>query len=200
VTIPSGLTAGTYMVRVRIGDFGRVNDNNYVVESIAFRTVQIGSATVTAKVAGDSCVDCHGNGSAPFHDARHIVLWNTDECISCHDYSGGHAATLSNRVHAVHAGNSRGDMSNILSSTPATYSRKWDHVTYPGDKLKVGAIYRPIRCTTCHSSTNTSYKRTIHEVACLGCHGDTAIGSSTPGPAINHMLQMGGDFPAAVAP
>jgi OmcA/MtrC family decaheme c-type cytochrome len=197
VTIPAGLTAGTYMVRVRIGDYGRVADNNYVVESIYFRTVQIGSATVTAKVAGDSCVDCHGNGSAPFHDARHIVLWDTDECIACHDYSGGHAATLSNRVHAVHAGNSRGDMTNPLSGT---FTRNWDLVTYPADKLKVGAITRPIRCTTCHTSGNTSYKRTIHEVACLGCHGDTVVGSTAPGPAISHMLQSGGDYPAAVAP
>ena len=87
-------------------------------------------------------------------------------------------------------------MSNTLSSTPATYARNWDDVTFPGDKLKVGAIYRPIRCTTCHSSGNTSYRSTIHEVACLGCHGDTAIGSSAAGPAINHMLQMGGDYPA----
>jgi OmcA/MtrC family decaheme c-type cytochrome len=197
VKIPTGLTTGTYMVRVRIGDFGRVNDNNYIVESIAFRTVQIGSATVTKKVAGDSCTDCHGNGSAPFHDARHIVLWNTDECISCHDYSGGHAATLSNRVHAVHAANSRGDMSNTLTGT---FSRNWTSVTFPGDKLKVGAIYRPTRCTTCHSSGNTSYKSTIHEVACLGCHGDTQPGSTAPGPAISHMLQSGGDFPAAAAP
>jgi hypothetical protein len=202
VTIPAGLTAGTYLVRVRIGDFSRVSDASYVVESIAFRTVQIGSATPTAKVAGDSCVDCHGSVladgvtvvTAPFHDARHVVVWNTDECIGCHDYSGGHAATLSNRVHAVHAGNSRGDMANTLSGP---FTRNWDLVTYPADKLKVGAITRPIRCTTCHSSGNTSYRSTIHEVACLGCHGDTQPGSTAPGPAISHMLQSGGDYPAA---
>jgi hypothetical protein len=63
VKIPAGLKSGTYGVRVRIGDYGRVSDNNYVVESIAFKTVQVGTATEEKKVAGDACVNCHGNGS-----------------------------------------------------------------------------------------------------------------------------------------
>lgn len=194
-TIPSGLTKGTYMVRVRIGDYGRVNDNNYVVESIAFQTIQIGQLAQTPKVSGDACIDCHGNGSAPFHDARHIVAWNTDECVACHDYSGGHASTLANRVHAVHSANSWGDMNNTSYTAP---SYDWAEVTYPltswssttGKITTQGAL----RCDICHTSGNASYRSVVHEVTCLGCHGDDPVN----GGATNHMLQSGGDWPKFV--
>ncbi len=192
VKIPSGLTAGTYMVRVRIGDYGRVSDNNYVVESIAFQTIQIGNATVTTKVAGDACVNCHGNGSAPFHDARHVVAWDTDECASCHDYSGGHASTLSNRVHAVHAANSWGDMNNESYTAP---DYDWSGVTYPlttwSSTTGLISSQGAGRCDICHTSGNTSYRSVVHEVSCLGCHGDDPVN----GGATNHMLQNGGDWP-----
>ncbi len=191
-TIPATATAGTYGVRVRIGDYGRVNDNNYVVESIAFTTVQVGTATAEKRVSGDACISCHGNGTAPFHDARHIVVWKTDECISCHDYSGGHADVLSNRVHAVHSSNKWGDLLNIAD---------WADVTYPltsyGSKSEstglIGAnTPGEDRCSFCHSSGNTSYRTKVGKTACVGCHGDD------PGPlgggATNHMNQNGGDF------
>ena len=199
VTIPSGLASGTYMVRTRFADYGYVNDNNYQLESTAFQTVQIGSATVTLKVAGDACVDCHGTGTAPFHDARHVVAWDTDECVSCHDYSGGHAATLSNRVHAVHSSNSYGDMINPLGG-PYT-SRDWSDVTYPLNSYASSATgtttYRYDRCVTCHTSGNTSYRSVVSEVSCLGCHGDDPNPATFVGGATNHMLQSGGHYPVA---
>ena len=177
VTIPSGLANGTYMVRTRFGDYSRVNDNNYVVESIAFQNIQIGNATVTNKVAGNACVDCHGNGSAPFHDARHIVVWNTDECNSCHDFSGGHADVLNNRVHAVHSASKTGD---AVEGGPID----WSDVTYPLGLGWPGGIGR---CDICHTSGNTSYRSNVKQVTCYGCHADR------PG-AVAHMVQSGGDF------
>jgi hypothetical protein len=108
-----------------------------------------------------------------------VVVFDTDQCISCHDYSGGHAATIANRVHAVHSANSWGDMSNTYGTTTA---RDWSDVTYPSDIA---------RCNACHSSGNTSFKTTVHEVACLGCHGD----DPATGGATNHLLQNGGDYP-----
>ena len=184
VKIPAGLTSGTYGVRVRFGDYGRVNDNNYVVESIAFKTVQVGTATVEKKVAGDACVDCHGNGSAPFHDARHIVVWDTDECNACHDYSGGHADVLNNRVHAVHSASKTGD---AVSNPPID----WSDVTYP---LGVGWPGGIGRCAICHTSGNTSYRVNVKQITCYGCHADR------PG-AVDHMVQNGGeDFSPVITP
>jgi len=84
LTIPSSSTTtpnGTYMVRVRIGDYSRVSDTNYKIESLAFQRFQIGTTTVQQKIDGDACVDCHGTGTAPFHDARHAVVFDSDECV-----------------------------------------------------------------------------------------------------------------------
>jgi hypothetical protein len=207
VTIPSGLASGTYMVRARFADFGYAGTTepftDYKVESIAFQNIQIGSATVTLKVSGDACTDCHGAGTLTVHDARHVVVFNTDECISCHDYSGGHAAALSNRVHAVHAASATGDMLQPYGG-PYDPAVNWSEVTYPlssfsssntpagsptwssGTPTNTGGIGR---CGICHDSGNTSYRRVTHEVACLGCHGDRT-------GAIDHMLQSGGAYPA----
>ena len=198
VTIPSGLANGTYMVRVRFADYGYVSDNNYQLESVAFQNIQIGSATVTLKVAGDVCTECHGTATAPFHDARHVVAFDTDQCVSCHDYSGGHAATLSNRVHAVHSANSYGDMTNPLGETT---DRNWDDVKYPLNDYPSSATgtvtSRIDRCTMCHTSGNTSYRSTVGEVSCLGCHGDNPNPTTFTGGATNHMLQNGGKYPLA---
>ncbi|MHB1025629.1 MAG: multiheme c-type cytochrome [Desulfobacteria bacterium] len=198
VTVPSGLASGTYMVRVRFADYGYVSGTNYQLESTAFQTIQIGTATASAKVAGDACNDCHGTGTAPFHDARHVVAWDTDECVSCHDYSGGHAATLSNRVHAVHSANSWGDMVNPLGETT---DRDWSDVKYPLNDYPssaTGAVTSRIdRCVTCHTSGNTSYRSVVGEVSCLGCHGDDPNPATFVGGATNHMLQSGGHYPVA---
>ena len=110
LTIPAGMDKGTYMARVRIADYSRVTDTNFRIESIAFRTFQIGTATEEPRLSGDACIDCHGTGTAPFHDARHVVLWKPDECLACHDKSGNHADYLGNRTHAVHRATLTGDL------------------------------------------------------------------------------------------
>lgn len=183
LTIPSGLAKGTYGVRVRFGDKGYVADNNYRIESVAFRTIQIVDNVVEKKVAGDACTNCHGTGNFEPHNARHVVVFDTDQCNSCHDYSGNHAATLSNRVHAVHAASIKGDMINEIGLPP---ERDWSDVTYPLGLGWPGGIGR---CDICHTSASSgSYRSVTHEVACLGCHGDRT-------GAIDHMLQSGGAYP-----
>jgi OmcA/MtrC family decaheme c-type cytochrome len=182
VTIPAGTTAGTYGVRVRFGDYGRVNDTNYKIESTAFKTIQIGTATAEKKIDGDMCVNCHGNGTAPFHDARHAVVFNTDECASCHDNSGGHADPIANRVHAVHGATASGDLLGI----------DWSDVTYPQGAMgqsSAGISTGAKICVGCHTSGNTAYKSNAVGQACYGCHGDNAL-------VVDHMTQFGGPVPA----
>jgi hypothetical protein len=187
LTIPDNVIAGTYMVRVRVSDYGRISDSNFRIESIAFATIQIGTATVEPKLSGDACVDCHGAGTAGFHDARHVVIWSADECLSCHDYSNNHADPLSNRVHAVHRATVTGDLADA----------DWSHVTYPQPANN---------CLTCHTNANadTPVWRTPNMVACGGCHGaiPTADPATFPAAqqeqvirevaAAQHMLTMGG--------
>lgn len=199
LTIPTGLTAGTYGVRVRFGDYGYVSDTNYKTESVAFQTIQIGSATVTPKVAGDGCGNCHGVGDfLDAHDARHAVIFDTDQCISCHDYSGNHASAISNRVHAVHSANTFGDMLNTqkMQTTDGGFDNTTIDVNW---STNYGTLINQVtypqninNCATCHNSGNTSYRSVVHEVACLGCHGDNIY----TGAASNHMLQSGGKYPA----
>ena len=64
---PADMAAGTYMVRVRIGDYGRVGTGNYHIESTAFRNIQIGTATV-GKEGGRRCLyrlPWHRNRAVP---------------------------------------------------------------------------------------------------------------------------------------
>jgi OmcA/MtrC family decaheme c-type cytochrome len=164
---------GTYMVRVRIGDYGRVGNGDYRIESVAFTTIQIGTDTIEKKVAGNACIDCHGTGTAPFHDERHAVVFDTDQCLACHDQSGNLAVPIANRVHAVHSANSDGDIYNIEGG-----SRDWADVTYPQDIA---------RCVTCHTSGNITYKTLPFMMPCAGCH----VGN--PG-VLDHMRQNGGPF------
>ena len=183
LTIPSGLANGTYGIRLRFADYGYVSDNNYKMESIAFQKIQIGNATVTKKVSGDGCIACHGAGNfLDAHDARHAVVFDTDQCNACHDFSGNHADVLNNRVHAIHSASKTGDIMLL----------DWVDVTYPLGEGWPGGIGR---CDICHTSTtgavntvpNISYRSVTHESACLGCHGDRA-------GATDHMLQNGGAF------
>jgi len=171
--IPDNMKSGTYMVRVRIGDFGRVGPGDYRIESFAFTTIQIRTDSIEEKVAGNACYDCHGTGTAPFHDERHAVVFNTDECLSCHDQSGNHAVPLANRVHAVHDANSSGDIYNLEGG-----SRDWSGVTYPQDIA---------RCVTCHNSGKTTYKTLPFMMPCAGCHADDPV-------ILGHMRQKGGPY------
>ncbi|MGB2689050.1 MAG: hypothetical protein WBC36_08715, partial [Desulfobacterales bacterium] len=81
--IPADLDPGTYLVRVVFADYGRVGSGNYQIDSTAWTTIQIGTATVEPKVSGDACVNCHSSGTAPFHDERHSVPFDTDQCLAC---------------------------------------------------------------------------------------------------------------------
>jgi hypothetical protein len=174
--IPAGMT-GTFFVRFYGTNYGYVSDTNYGTDSNAFLTIQVGTATAEKKISGSSCVDCHGTGTAPFHDARHGVKFDTDECISCHDQSGNHADPLSNRVHAVHAASVKGDMLAI----------PWAEVKYPvGAKSGFSATSGGIgNCGVCHDSTNKQYTKNVSETACTGCHADS-VG------ALDHFWQNGG--------
>ena len=179
--IPAGMEAGTYMVRVRIGDYGRVGSGNYHIESLAFANIQIGTATPSEKVAGDACIDCHGTGTAEFHDERHAVYFNTDECLACHDQSGNFAIPIANRVHAVHSANSAGDLYNINGGT----SRDWSDVTFPQN---IQMADGEPRCIACHTSANDTYKMLPYMMPCAGCHVDGT------GAVLDHMRQNGGPF------
>lgn len=168
--IPVGMK-GTFMVRFDAADYGRISDKNFISTSDAYLTIQIGTATVDKKIAGD-CTKCHGTGTAPFHDARHAVVFNTDECISCHDLSGNHADPLANRVHAVHSSSVTGDLMGV----------DWSEVAYPVG-TKNGGVQK---CAVCHDSGNAQYQSNVASFTCRGCHADN-VG------ALDHMLQNGGN-------
>jgi hypothetical protein len=170
VTVPTDVTAGTYMVRTIFADYGYKSASDYQIDSIGFTTIQIGTETAEKKVAGDACVNCHGTGTAPFHDARHSVIFDTDHCLSCHDQSGNHAAMISNRVHAVHSASATGDQ---------VANRDWTAVTYPQNITT---------CVACHNSGKTTYRSVILGAVCMGCHGDDLA-------TMSHMEQMGMDAP-----
>ena len=195
LSIPEDMTAGTYMVRVRIGDYGRVGTGNYHIESTAFTNIQIGTATVEDKVAGNACIDCHGTGTAPFHDERHAVVFNTDQCLACHDQSGNFAIPIANRVHAVHSANPDGDIYVIDGGSAS--SRDWSGITYPQNIQSTVTGHLTDdglpRCVGCHVSGAVTYKTLPYMMPCVGCH---ANGSSTINnmPDIDHMRQNGGPF------
>jgi hypothetical protein len=193
--IPADMTAGTYMVRVRIGDYGRVSDSNYRIESTAFTNIQIGTATVQDKVAGNACIDCHGTGTAPFHDARHAVVFDTDQCLACHDQSGNFAIPIANRVHAVHSANPAGDIYVINGGSIS--SRDWSDVTFPQNILSPVTGHAEDdglpRCVGCHNSGDVTYKTLPYMMPCVGCHAD-AINPINNMTDIDHMRQNGGPF------
>jgi Outer membrane cytochrome MtrC/MtrF-like, domains II/IV len=178
--IPADMEPGTYMVRVRTGDYGRVGTGNYHIESTALANLKIGTAAVEAKVAGDACIDCHGTGTAPFHDERHAVVFNTDECLACHDQSGNFAIPIANRLHAVHSANSAGDLYNITGGS----GRDWSDITFPQNIQMTDG--QP-RCIGCHTSGDQTYKTFPYMMPCAGCHvGGTGV--------LDHMRQNGGPF------
>jgi hypothetical protein len=193
--IPADMTAGTYMVRVRIGDYGRVGTGNYHIESTAFTDIQIGTATVEPKVAGNACIDCHGTGTAPFHDERHAVVFNTDQCLACHDQSGNFAIPIANRVHAVHSANPDGDI--YVLNGGSVSSRDWSDVTFPQNILSPVTGHAEDdglpRCVGCHNSGDVTYKTLPYMMPCVGCHAD-ATNVINKMPDIDHMRQNGGPF------
>jgi len=209
--IPADLDPGTYLVRVVFADYGRLGTGNYLIDSTAWTTIQIGTATEEPKVAGNACVNCHGSGTAPFHDERHSVPFDTDQCLACHHDSGHetgerlHGVPLANRVHAVHSANAKGDIyffSDPGSNTLGT-GRDWTDITYPREIAN---------CNACHNSqydpaSNTftgTYKTLPYMMPCAGCHvgesndiqGDVPV---VPGVA-DHMVQNGGPWTITRSP
>ena len=171
--IPADMAAGTYLVRVRMGDYSRVEAGDYHIESTAFTTIQIGTVDEEAKVAGDACFDCHNTGNFHPHNERHSVVFDTDECLSCHDQSGNYARPIGNRVHAIHSANSDGDIYTIQGG-----HRDWEHVTYPANTE---------RCVTCHTEAST-YMTEQYMNPCAGCHVENGNG------VVDHMRQNGGPY------
>jgi OmcA/MtrC family decaheme c-type cytochrome len=170
--ITDDLAPGTYMVRFEGGDYGAIAGDDYVTMSTALINFQIGTATEEAKVAGD-CTGCHGDNRMHLQGAHpHNAAFNTDECLACHDFSGGYAAPLVNRVHAVHSASGLG--ADVKST------KDWSEITYPQDVE---------HCQTCHSSTSTAFKDVPngYALACVGCHGDVE-------GARDHIAQNGGDI------
>ena len=155
--IPADLPAGTYMVQAQVSDYGGVSNTDYVTGSTGLINMQIGTDKVEAKVAGDACVNCHGN--TRMHIAgkyAHDVPFNTDYCLACHDQSGNHGDQISNRVHAVHSGNTAdGDLGG----------HTWGDVFFPQQLT---------RCQACHSSGDTTWNTKPYLQPCIGCHGDNA--------------------------
>jgi hypothetical protein len=192
VAIPAEFPAGTYFVRFNATNYGYVSDTDYVTDSVAFQAIQIGTATVGKKASGDACTQCHGDHLAAFHDARHGVKFDTDECNSCHDQSGNHAAPLANRVHAIHASSTAGDLySPTIDGDPA--GLRWSEVEYPVSYRSGSGLDNAVppgatmRCAVCHTSGNTQFQTNVGEVSCMGCHAD-ATG------ALDHFRQNGGKY------
>ncbi len=175
LTIPAGMKAGTYMVFFEGADYGGISDNNYKTSSTATITFQIGTVTEEKKVAGDGCLNCHGDTRMHLEGRHaHNVPFDTDSCLACHDQSGNYGIPIANRVHAVHSANTFGDLYTI---NPARGTRDWEHITYPQNVE---------RCVTCHNSTNTSFKTNPIGLACAGCHVEE------DNLLLDHMRQNGG--------
>ena len=204
LAIPADMKPGTYMLRVAVADYGRVGSGNYHIDSTAFMNIQIGTATVEPKVAGDACINCHGLGTAPFHDERHSVFFDTDQCLACHHDTGHdigervHGVPLANRVHAVHSANREGDIyAYSLNNDTVGTGRDWSDVTFPREIQN---------CNTCHNSqydvaTNTfmgTYKTYPYMMPCSGCHVGASNDIQGDLPfipnVVDHMRQNGGPW------
>jgi hypothetical protein len=201
LAIPADIEPGTYIVRVVFADYGRVGSGDYHIDSTDWQLIQIGTATVEPKVSGDACVDCHGTGTAPFHDERHSVPFDTDQCLACHHNSfndlgeRAHGSPLANRVHAVHSASMGGDIRAILSGDPTSHD--WSDVTYPREIQN---------CNTCHNSQfdatdNTfegTYKTLPYMMPCSGCHVGESFDFTGALPFVpglyDHMVQNGGPW------
>jgi Outer membrane cytochrome MtrC/MtrF-like, domains II/IV len=171
LAVTDDMTPGTYMVLARVGVGSSSSERAW-----ALTNIQIGTATEQLKVTGGGtrdalnapgCESCHY--LADYSSTAHRAFFGTDGCLACHDQSGNHADPLANRVHAVHAASSAGDL---------VVSREFSEVTYPQNAN---------HCKACHTSGNTSFRTNPLGFACVGCHGDAT-------DAKDHMVQMGANF------
>jgi len=185
--ITAEMAAGTYLAQAKI-DFSATGDRTtdgrhigpryYPLDGWELTTFQVGTDVEEMKVAGE-CTGCHEQRN--FSTYAHRSYFGTDGCLACHDQSGNHADPLTNRVHAVHAANTEGDLTNVPGEDP---DRVWDEITFPRD-LNAS-------CAACHNSGTDSYRKNPNGswgFACVGCHGGVTEG------AYDHMLQNGSPFP-----
>jgi OmcA/MtrC family decaheme c-type cytochrome len=172
------LQPGTYVVSVEIGNRGRVSDTVYSTPSVAWKTFQVGTATVE-KLTADGCNKCHqgpdGRGFVldyPRHDKR-FGNDATDQCGACHDYQPQSATgpwtggvQLSKRVHAVHNGANLVYPNDTVAHADGVPGRNWD-ITFPQDIRN---------CQSCHSdaASNGAWKTSPNRAACWGCHDSDA--------------------------
>ncbi len=165
VTIPADMTPGTYMVRFIAANYGYKSDTDYVIDSTAFTTIQVGTGTIEPKISGDACTDCHGTGNLGAHDARHSVVFDTDQCLSCHDRSGGTGDPIHNRVHAIHSASQVGDTGVHFTNWSSVLSL--GQTVLNADKT-LNAIFHPVGYPQGRPSLSTSAMATLSETEADG--------------------------------
>jgi OmcA/MtrC family decaheme c-type cytochrome len=182
--IPAEMAAGTYLVRFEGGDYGVVDATDYITHSTAVKAFQVGTTTVEAKVAGDNCIICHGDTRMHLQGAHpHNAAFDTDECLACHNYSGGYGTPISRRVHAIHSSSEVG---------ADGHNREWVEITFPQSDVAESFEERETsRCYICHDNASETYLAPDANTQpaewgspCIGCHGDV------PGTQ-GHMQQNG---------
>ena len=172
------LQPGTYVVGVEIGNRGRVSDAVYATPSVAWKSFQVGTATVE-KLTADGCDKCHrgpdGRGFVLDYPRHNKQFANDaiDQCGACHDYqpqvatgqwSG--ALQISKRIHAVHNGANLSYPNDTVGHADGVPGRNWD-ITFPQDIRN---------CQACHSDATSSgaWKTNPNRSACWGCHDTDA--------------------------
>ena len=149
-----GLTSGTYMVRFEGRDATHALAT-YQTGSSAVINFQVGTATEEPKVAGNGCLNCHGDTVMHLTgNYSHHQPFNTDGCLGCHDYSGNHGDYIGNRVHAIHHETFSGDYSGHV----------WTDVSFP---------QQANNCSICHTNSAAAVPvwQSTEPLACGGCHG-----------------------------
>lgn len=171
----AGLKPGTYIAYSWVrATTGRVPD--FARTAVGLVTFQVGTATVDKKVA-DGCTDCHGN-TIMHYGGSHPAPFNTDYCLSCHDYyrsgtgegyprQGGTTTSgwagfgnkpIGPRVHGVHFGKYLNSPEAVYAGTPGIFAE----VIFPQDIRN---------CTKCHNSTTTgTWATEPSRQACMSCH------------------------------
>ena len=171
----ASLKPGTYIAYGWVrATAGRVPD--FARTAVGLVTFQVGTATVDKKVA-DGCSDCHGN-SIMHYGGSHPAPFDTDYCLSCHDYyrsgtgegylrQGGTTTSgwagfgnkqIGPRVHGVHFGKYLDSPEAVYAGTPGIFAE----VIFPQDVRN---------CTKCHNSTTSgTWASEPSRQACMSCH------------------------------
>jgi OmcA/MtrC family decaheme c-type cytochrome len=188
--ITADMEPGTYMVRFEGGDYGAVSDTDFVTHSTALKTFQVVDPDEELKVAGDGCLNCHGDTRMHLRGAHpHNAAFNTDECLACHDLSGNYGVPIANRVHAVHFANPFGDII-VFNRGTAPEDRPWFEISFPRD---IDPEDSSSGCIACHTSDKVTYLTLPYQMPCAGCHVGDPDNPAEAG-VLSHMLQNGGPY------